>query len=80
VQARLDLGDGLGGAGEQDSAGAEVAGGLDVGLYVVKEDHLAGRYAEPRAGQFVDALVRLADPDLVRVDDVVGQLFEGKPK
>jgi hypothetical protein len=37
AQAGLDVGYGLGGAGEQDAVGAQLARGLDVGLHVIGE-------------------------------------------
>src|SRR5512135_840248 len=72
----LDLLDDRGVVGEQDRVQAHLAGGRYVGVVVVDEHGLPCEHAEALADQSVASGVGLADPALVRVDDLVDEALE----
>src|SRR5579885_2002198 len=74
VQERLDVCDGLRVVPELDGVDAEGAGGGDVRLHIIQEDHLLRLHAQALAGQREDAWVWLGDPFFVRIDDEFSHL------
>ena len=72
----LDLVDGAAGVDVDDPVPPGRAGRLDVPGDVVEEHDLPGLDRQPPGRERVDPRVGLDQPDLVRIDDVVGDVLE----
>src|SRR5215470_14841284 len=75
-QHLLDLRDGLRVVLVADRVDARVTRAGHAYVDVIEEDHLPGRNVQAGADQRVDARIRLAEADLVRIDDLLDEVFE----
>src|SRR5207302_6373007 len=62
---------------EENARHADLPGRLDMGVEVVHEHTVAGRYPEPLGGHHVDGRLGLGHAHLRRADDVVEEMVDG---